>query len=145
MENRININELEPKAYQAMPGLQAYLNSTELDVVLKELVKIRASQLNGCAYCIQMHAKDVRKLGETEDRVYALSAWKESPLFTDTERVVFSNTEEITEISNDGLSKEIYEKAISLLGERDLAQWIMYVVTINAWNRIAVSTKMKHT
>ena len=144
METRININELEPTAYQAMFGLQTYLNSTDLDATLKELVKIRASQINGCAYCLQMHTKEARKLGETEDRIYALSAWKESPLFTDIERAVFSVTEEITAISINGLSTETYDNAISLLGERSLAQWIMHIVTINAWNRIAISTKMKH-
>jgi len=144
METRININELEPTAYQAMFGLQTYLNSTDLDATLKELVKIRASQINGCAYCLQMHTKEARKLGETEDRIYALSAWKESPLFTDIERAVFSVTEEITAISINGLSTETYDNAISLLGERSLAQWVMHIVTINAWNRIAISTKMKH-
>jgi len=144
MENRININELEPDAYQAMFALQTYINSTELDPIMKELLKIRASQINGCAYCLQMHTKEARKLGETENRIYALSAWKESPLFTDIERLILTVTEEITNISNDGLCKETYENAISLLGERSLAQWIMHIVTINAWNRIAISTKMKH-
>jgi len=144
MENRINISKLEPDAYQAMFGLQSYLNSTEVDIILKELVNVRASQINGCAYCIQIHTEEARKLGEDENKIYALSAWKESPLFTDTEKIVLSVTEEITQISNKGLSNETYEKAISQLGDRNLAQWIMHIVTINAWNRMAISTKMKH-
>lgn len=144
MENRINISELEPDAYQAMFGLQSYLNSTEVDIILSELVKIRASQINGCAYCIQMHTEEARKLGESENKIYALSTWRESALFTDTERTILSVTEEITQISNKGLSNETYEKAISQLGDRNLAQWIMHIVTINAWNRMAISTKMKH-
>ncbi len=144
MENRIKIDELEPSAYQAMFGLENYLGSIEFDSSLKEIVKIRASQINGCAYCIQMHTEQARKSGETENRIYALSAWKESPLFTDIERVVLAVTEEVTLISASGLSKETYDKAISLLGENGLAQCIMQVVTINAWNRIAVATHMVH-
>lgn len=93
---------------------------------------------------MQIHTEEARKLSETENRIYALSAWKESPLFTDIERVVFAVTEEITNISNNGLSKKTYDKAISLLSEKSLGQWIMHIVTINAWNRIAISTKMKH-
>jgi len=104
MKTRININDLEPDAYTAMFGLEKYLGSTGLDPALKELVKIRASQINGCAFCIQMHTEQARKLGETEQKIYALPAWQESPLFTDTERAVLALTDEITLISDQGLS-----------------------------------------
>ena len=144
MDIRIDINHLEPKAYQAMFGLEKYLSSIDLDSKLKELIKIRASQINGCAYCIQMHTEQARKQGETEQRIYALSAWKESPLFTDIERAVLALTDEITLISNHALSNEAYNNALGLLGEHGMAQCIMQIVTINAWNRMAISTNMRH-
>ena len=144
MEARIKIDEIEPKAFQAMLGLESYITATELEPSLKTIIKIRASQINGCAYCIQMHAEEARKSGETEQRVYALAAWKESPLFSELERVVLAVTEELTLIANSGLSKETYNKAVAVLGENRLAQCIMQVVTINAWNRIAVSTNLVH-
>jgi len=144
MENRINIMKLEPNAYKAMFGLEEYLATTTLDPVTKELIKIRASQINGCAYCIQMHTDAARKIGESEQRLYALSAWKESPLFTDKERAVLSLTDEITLISKNGLSKDSYERALQALGENALAEAIMMIVTANAWNRIGIATAMRH-
>lgn len=144
MKKRINVNTLEPDAYQSMLGLEKYLSSTDLDASLKELIKIRASQINGCAYCIQMHTKQARTQGETEQRIYALSVWEESPLFSDKERAVIALTEEITCISVQGLTKDTYENALEHLGEHKLAQSIMQIVVINAWNRIAVSTNMQH-
>jgi len=144
MENRINIISLEPKAYTAMLGLEEYLSNSTLDILTREMIKIRASQINSCAYCIQMHAEQARELGETEQRIYALSAWRESPLFTDRERAVLSLTDEITLLANNGLSKEVYEQALQILGENVLAEAIMQVVTANAWNRIAVATAMRH-
>ncbi|OUR65903.1 hypothetical protein A9Q79_02665 [Methylophaga sp. 42_25_T18] len=144
METRIQIHELEPDAFQAMLGLEAYITATDLDPSLKKIIKIRASQINGCAYCIQMHAEEARKKGETEQRIYALAAWKESPLFSEIERTVLAVTEELTLISDRGLSKELYNKALAVLGDNQLAQCMMQVVTINAWNRIAVATNMRH-
>ncbi len=144
MSNRIDINSIEPNAYKAMFGLEKYLRATELKPILKELIKIRASQINGCAYCIHMHTAEAMKQGETEQRIFALPAWKESPLFNDTERAVLQLTEEVTLIANGGLSPESYASALSVLGEKILAQAIMQIVTINAWNRIAVATQMVH-
>ncbi len=144
MEARIKIHELEPDAFQAMLGLERYITKTALAPSLKKLIKIRASQINGCAYCIQMHTEEARKAGETEHRLYALAAWKESPLFSKLERIVLAVTEEITLIPEQGLSRESYKKALAVLGENRLAQCIMQVVTINAWNRIAISTNMMH-
>ncbi len=144
MEDRIKIGELEPNAFQAMFGLEKYLGAVDLDPRLKELIKIRASQINGCAYCIQMHTEQARKQGETEQRIYALSAWKESPLFTEKERAVLALTEEVTEIRKVGLSSAAYGKALEALGENGLAQALMQIVAINAWNRMAVATHMRH-
>jgi len=144
MEKRIEISKLEPDAYKAMFGLENYLSKTELEPNLKELIKIRASQINGCAYCIQMHSEEAMKQGETEQRIFALSAWKESPLFNDQERAVLNLTEEVTLISKGGLPKQCYEAALSVLGKQVLAQAIMQIVTINVWNRMAVATHMVH-
>jgi AhpD family alkylhydroperoxidase len=144
MGKRIDVNELEPGAYKAMLQLEQYLGGTDLTGTLKELIKIRASQINGCAYCIQMHAEDALKQGETQRRIFAISAWKESPLFDETERAVLALTEEVTLISQNGLSADVYDAALSVLGEQVLAQAIMQIVTINAWNRIAVATHKVH-
>ena len=144
MEPRISISDLEPHAIAAMRGLEKYLGSVGLNASLCELIKIRASQINGCAYCIQLHTEKARAQGETEQRIYALSAWRESPLFTEEERAVLSITDEVTLISDHGLSKEVYDKGLEFLGENGLAQCIVQIITINAWNRIALSTKMRH-
>ncbi len=144
MKKRIDINTLEPNAYKAMFGLEKYLSTTTLDALIKELIKIRASQINGCAYCIQMHTESARKMGESEQRIYALSAWKESPLFSDQERAVLSLTDEMTLIADNGLSEECYEAALQALGENTLAEAMMQIVAINAWNRMAIATAMQH-
>ncbi len=144
MKKRIDINTLEPNAYQGMYSIEKYLSSTDLEASLRELIKIRASQINGCSYCIQMHTEQARTLGETEQRIYALSAWKESPLFSDRERAILALTDEVTLISVQGLKKDTYENALEHLGEHKLAQSIMQIVACNAWNRIAVSTNMQH-
>ena len=144
MDPRISISDLEPLAIEAMRGLGKYLDSVNLNVSLCELIKIRASQINGCAYCIQLHAEKARALGETEQRIYALSAWRESPLFTGEERAVLSLTDEVTMISDHGLSQEAYDRGVEFLGDHRLAQCIVQIIAINAWNRIALSTRMRH-
>lgn len=143
MEKRININEIEPQAYKAMYALEGYLATTQLSKTNKELIKIRASQINGCAFCIDMHTKDALKYGETAQRIFLLNAWRETELFTEEEKVILAITEEITLIHNHGLSDETYEKAGQFFDKNTIAQIIMAVVTINAWNRIAVSTQLE--
>ncbi|WP_224996984.1 carboxymuconolactone decarboxylase family protein [Cesiribacter sp. SM1] len=145
MEARIIIKEVAPEAYKAMHALERYLRNTSIDFSLKELIKIRASQINGCAYCIQIHTTDARKAGETEQRIYALSAWRESPLFTEKEKAALAVTEEVTKISDRGLSKKTYSLVKQHFSENEIAEIIMQVVTINAWNRIAVATHLKHS
>jgi AhpD family alkylhydroperoxidase len=140
MDKRINIKELEPNAYKAMSGLEQYTRSSKLPPLLREMIKIRASQINGCAYCIDMHTHEALKLGENQRRIFALSAWKESPLFTEEERAVLQLTEEVTLISKDALSDETYNKVLKFYGENELAQILMQVIIINMWNRMAVST-----
>lgn len=140
MEKRINIQEIEPLAYKAMGALEDYLKKSNLSKVHLELIKIRASQVNGCAFCINMHTSDALKQGESPQRIFLLNAWRETELFTEEERCILAITEEITLISESGLSEETYKNAHNLFDEGYIAQLIMAVVTINAWNRIAIST-----
>ena len=142
MEPRLNLQTIEPGAFQAMLGLEKYLSGISLDKLLIDLIKIRASQLNGCAYCIQMHTEDARSLGETEQRLYALSAWKESPLFSDQERAVLALTYEVTQISKEAVKEQTYQHCQKYLSDHEIAQCIMQIVQINSWNRIALATKM---
>ncbi|GGA73691.1 alkyl hydroperoxide reductase AhpD [Flavobacterium palustre] len=143
MNTRVNINETEPQAFKAMYALENYLASTQLSKNQKELIKIRASQINGCAFCIDMHTKDALKYGETTQRIFLLNAWHETQLFTEEEKVILAITEEITLITNKGLSDVTYAKAEQFFNRNQIAQIIMAVVTINAWNRIAVSTQLE--
>ncbi len=143
MTPRFNIAVLEPEGYKAMIGLENYLATTKVDKMHKELIKIRTSQINGCAFCIDMHTKDARKYGETEQRIYLLNAWRETNLFNEEERVVLALAEEMALIANGGLSEETYQKAKALFDEHYIAQLIMVAVTINAWNRIAISSHMQ--
>jgi AhpD family alkylhydroperoxidase len=141
MENRINIQKVEPAAYQAMFGLEKYLAASKVDPILLELIKMRASQLNGCAFCLNMHSADARKMGETEQRLYLLNAWRETTLFTKKEEAVLALTEEVTQISKH-VSDTTYSRTATLFSEQELAQIIMAIVTINAWNRIAITSKL---
>ena len=141
MNKRINIEEIEPASYKAMFALERYLSTSALSKTHKELIKIRASQINGCAFCLDMHTKDALKYGETIQRIFLLNAWRETELFTEEEKAILAITEEITLIQHDGLTEETYQRAAATFDQNYLAQIIMAVVTINAWNRIAISTK----
>ncbi|MGV3540027.1 MAG: carboxymuconolactone decarboxylase family protein [Rufibacter sp.] len=143
MEKRINLHELEAPAIKAVYGLEKYLATSHLTKTQKELIKIRASQINGCAFCIDMHTKDALKNGETPQRIFLLNAWRETDLFTPEEKVLLAVVEEVTLIHQHGLSEETYARAKATFGENLLAQIIMAVVTINTWNRIAISTQME--
>ena len=142
MENRIKIQKTQPAAWKAMYDLTKYLGSTQVTKSQMELISIRASRINGCAFCINMHTKDALKNGESNQRIFLLNAWKETDKFSDEEKVVLAITEEITLISHSGLTDATYKKARELFSEELVAQLIMAVVIINAWNRIAVSTQM---
>jgi len=142
MENRINMQELQPAAWKAMYGLETYLAGTGLNKSHKELIKIRASQINGCAFCINMHTADALKGGESSQRIFLLNAWKETDKFTDEEKAILALTEEVTLVSQHGLSDATYSEAKKYFSDETIAQLIMAVVAINAWNRIAISTRM---
>lgn len=127
--------------YKAMFALEKSLAASDLRKTHRELIKIRASQINGCAFCINMHSRDTRQHGETEQRIYLLNAWRETDLYTPEERVILALVEEVTRIQHH-VSDKTYREAVELLGESYTAQVIMATVTINAWNRIAISTEM---
>lgn len=139
MKQRFDMSKVAPEGYKAMLGMEKYLHDTQIEPLHKELIKIRASQINGCAFCIDMHTKDARKMGETEQRIYALNAWRETPFFSPQERAILALTEEVTLISQH-VSDATFNEAIALLGEQLTAQVIMAAVVINSWNRIAIST-----
>ena len=144
MSNRPNFFQTQPEAYKAMFGLEKYINSTTLSPTHKELIKIRASQINGCAFCINMHTADARKNGETEQRIYLLNAWREvKNLYSDEERAILALTEEMTLIANSGVSDATYNKAKSLFSDNHLAQIMMAIIAINAWNRMAITTELQ--
>lgn len=142
MKQRIKIKDVEPGVYEAMLAAERQISKFRLDPILRELIKIRVSQINGCGYCINLHTKDARKLGETEQRLYTLAAWWEVPFFTDEEQAALKLAEEITLISSHGVSDAVYEKAITVFGEQKVAQLVLAILTINSWNRIAISTHM---
>jgi AhpD family alkylhydroperoxidase len=143
MEHRINFAAIEPAAYKALLSLESYLATTTISKTLKELIKIRASQINGCAFCINMHTIDARKQGETEQRIYLLNSWREAhDLYTDEEKAVLALTEEMTLISQGGVSDATYQKVKSFYDDKQLAQIMMAIITINSWNRMSVATQL---
>ncbi|MDD9155149.1 carboxymuconolactone decarboxylase family protein [Aliivibrio sp. S4TY2] len=144
MTSRIDIAKIQPKALNAMLSIESYLSGVTLSVELKELIKIRASMINKCAYCIQMHVPEAEKAGVEAQKLFALAAWKESPLFSATERAVLALTDDMTLIAHDGVSDTVYQEALEVLGEEQLAQAMMQVIMINAWNRFALATQMTH-
>lgn len=141
MKTRIKIDKTEPAGYKAILGLEKFIESTPLTKTHKDLIKIRASQINGCAFCIDMHTKEARHAGETEQRIYALNAWRDTPFFSAEERAILALTEEVTLISNH-VSDATYEQAAQVLEETYLAQVILAIITINAWNRIGITTNL---
>lgn len=143
MSARFDWTTVHPAAYKAGIGMEESLKNSFLTPIQKELIKIRASQINGCAFCINMHTKDAIKYGETPQRIFLLNAWREAKeLFTEEELIILQITEEVTLISQKGLSEETYQKANVFFNESQLADVIMAAVVINMWNRIAISTHM---
>jgi AhpD family alkylhydroperoxidase len=141
METRIAYTKVAPGAYRAMLGLEEYLRDCGLEASLLDLVKLRASQLNGCAYCIDMHWKDLRALGESEQRLYGLDAWEESLYYSDRERAALAWTEAVTNIQDGHVSDEVYEGVRKHFSEKELADLTLAVAAINAWNRLAISAR----
>jgi len=139
MESRIAYLKVAPGAYKAMLGLEEYLHQCGLEENLLDLVKLRASQVNGCAYCIDMHWKDLRAAGENEQRLYGLDAWEESPYYSDRERAALAWTEAVTNLRDGHVRDEVYEHARKHFSEKELADLTLAVAAINAWNRLAIS------
>lgn len=141
MKSRFDIQSLEPNAFKAMLALESYLQSTQLPISLIKLIKIRASQINGCAFCIDMHTSEALNHGETQKRIFLLNAWKETTLFNEEEKAALAITEEVTLISQHGLSDATYQQAEQFFNTNQIAQIVMVITTINAWNRIVISSK----
>jgi AhpD family alkylhydroperoxidase len=142
MEQRVKIQETLPTVWKAMYNLSGSIAQTNLTPIQKELIKIRASQLNACAFCLNMHTQDALKFGETPQRIFLLNAWRETDLFTAEEKALLALTEEVTLIHQHGVSEETYRQAEQFFDAETIAQIIMSIVVINAWNRIAVSTQL---
>jgi len=143
MRTRLNFGKVQPAAYTAMDALDTYVSNTSVGRLYQELIRIRASQINGCAYCVNAHSYDALAHGEQQQRVLLVSAWREAGnIFTEEERLLLQMTEEISLIHQHGLSDETYDKSIALFGEERTAEIIMIIITINAWNRIGVAAKM---
>jgi AhpD family alkylhydroperoxidase len=140
--SRMNLQSLAPRVYKAMLALDAAAGEG-LEAPLKELVRIRASQLNGCVYCIDMHTADARKGGESEQRLYAIPAWQQAPYYTARERAAFALTDSVTLIGETHVPDDVYVRAAGEFSQPELAQLIGLIMTINAWNRLAVSTRLQ--
>ncbi len=140
LKPRLSLAAMVPESYRAMKALEES-NRKLMDPALLELVNMRVSQMNGCAYCIDMHSKDARAAGETEQRLYALNAWRETPFFTERERAALALAESITNLSVGHVPDDVFAEAVSVLGETELAQVIWRATIINAWNRIAITTR----
>jgi AhpD family alkylhydroperoxidase len=138
MKSRIEFHRVSPAAVNAMLALQTYVNGCGLEHSLLELVKLRASQINGCAYCIDMHTKDARAAGESEQRLYLLSAWRESPFYSDRERAALQWTESVTLLSETNVPDEDYALSRAHFSEEELVNLSMAIVAINGWNRLCV-------
>jgi AhpD family alkylhydroperoxidase len=138
MAQRQDYKTIVPKAYAAMLEVETYVRNSSLEKSLLELVRTRASQINGCAYCLDMHTKDARAAGETEQRLYALSTWRETPFFTDRERAALEWTEAVTQISSNHVSDALYERVRQYFSDKELVDLTMAVIAINGWNRLAI-------
>jgi len=141
MGERIHYTKVAPLAYHAMLGLEKYLQECGIEEGLLHLMKMRASQINGCAYCLDMHSKDLRALGETEQRIYSLDAWREAPYYSERERAALAWTEAVTLVAQTHVPDEVYEQAKQQFSEKELADLTVAVATINAWNRLAIAAR----
>ncbi|WP_405152953.1 carboxymuconolactone decarboxylase family protein [Paenibacillus sp. FSL K6-0108] len=142
MSLRVNYRAANPGAFKAMMALEQHVSGQFEDKPLYELLKIRVSQINGCAFCLDMHAKDLMKLGDYADHIVLLSVWREVPLFTEKERVMLELAEAVTLISEEGVPLELYEKVKEHFSDAEVVDLIMAINTINSWNRIAITTGM---
>jgi AhpD family alkylhydroperoxidase len=139
MPHRLDAHKAAPEALRALSGLERYLEGCGLEPALLDLVKTRASEINGCAYCIDMHTKDARARGETEQRLYGLTAWRETPYYTERERAALAWTEAVTLIAEGHVPDAVYEQARGQFSEEELVNLTLAIIAINGWNRLAIS------
>jgi AhpD family alkylhydroperoxidase len=144
MKPRLNPYQAAPGVMKAMTALETQVASCGLDSALVELVKIRASQINGCAFCLHMHTRDARARGEREERLYLLDAWRESPLYSKRERAALAWTEAVTLVAQDHVPDEVYDQAHAEFSDEELVRLTLLVATINAWNRFAIAFRSIH-
>jgi AhpD family alkylhydroperoxidase len=138
MAKRLDYRSASPNAAAAMAELERYVRSAGLEKPLLELVKTRASQINGCAYCLDMHTKDARAGGETEQRLYTLAVWRETPFFTDRERAALAWTDAVTRVADGPITDALYETACRQFSEKELVDLTLAIIAINGWNRLAI-------
>ena len=139
MEQRLNYMEVDPKLMRAMFGLGAPVAQSGLETSLIDLINFRVSQINGCAYCLDMHSKDLRAAGETEQRLFVLEAWRESPFYSERERAALAWAEAVTLLTNKDVPDDVYEQARAQFSEKELATLTLAVVAINSWNRLNIA------
>lgn len=146
MGKRINIGKIQKQAYSAMDALDKFVSESSISPWHQELIRIKASQINGCAYCVDAHSNDAHKLGESIQRIFLICTWKEAVnVFTEEERAILQLTEEITLIHKKGLTDETYSKAINYFGREKTAALMMCIIAINGWNRIGIATQLTPT
>ena len=139
MSTRIDYSKVAPGALRAMFGLEGYIRGCGLEESLLNLIRMRASQINGCAYCLDMHSKDARAAGETEQRLYLLDAWREAPFYTERERAALAWTEALTLVSEDHVPDEVFNEVRQHFNEQELANLSLAIVSINGWNRLSIA------
>ena len=139
MQQRIDVTKVNPAAYKAVAALQSYVDQSGLDAKLRELIKIRASQINGCAFCLIMHTRDARKIGESDDRMHLLNAWREAPVFTPRERAALAWTEALTLVADTHVPDEVYDKVRKQFSEKEMVDLTAAIAAINTWNRFAIA------
>ena len=142
MRARINYAKAAPGVYDAMDSLDRYLQECGLERSLLLLIQLRASQINGCAYCLDMHWKDLRAIGEGEQRLYSLDAWRECPYYSDRERAALAWTEAVTRVTDGHISDEIHEQVRPFFSEKELSDLTLAVAAINAWNRLSIAARL---
>ncbi|UPK74475.1 carboxymuconolactone decarboxylase family protein [Nocardioidaceae bacterium SCSIO 66511] len=140
MNQRLKFAETAPDAYKAVLGLEKY-NRRSVDPVVYELVKIRASILNGCSFCIDMHTRDAMEAGETTQRLFGVGAWREAPFYTEKERAALALTDAVTKLGDDGVPDDVWDQAAAVWDDKELADLLTAIATINVWNRLMVSTQ----
>jgi AhpD family alkylhydroperoxidase len=142
MEPRMNYFKANPKAFEKMMDMETFAKAGGIDHTLYELIKMRASQINNCAFCMDMHAKELQKAGESTDRIVLLPAWREVPIYSEQEKAVLELTEHVTLIADSGVPEHVYNQVRNYFDEKQYVQLIMAINTINCWNRLAISTGM---